>query len=239
MSAISRARRLLDCHFHWYPQEVEEGLNRARGTSVHHSPEWYDLDAQLERMDALGCQVDVISSTGPFTGLFTNIDADQSRALTRLYNETMAEGQRRYPGRVWGTCVLPLPETDAALAAVDYAVEAVGRVGGDLPGRIGDTGTLDHPRPEPASDGSEGVSVSAYRLVRSGLMERHPDLKVIVSHTGGALPYQAGRMDKNSGAAGLPKPPTEYLRRMYTDTVSPHTAGVRFAIEFYGPDRVM
>src|SRR5690606_25668500 len=68
MSAISRARRLLDCHFHWYPQEVEEGLNRARGTSVHHSPEWYDLDAQLERMDALGCQVDVISSTGPFTG---------------------------------------------------------------------------------------------------------------------------------------------------------------------------
>src|SRR5690606_13226147 len=162
MSAISRARRLLDCHFHWYPQEVEEGLNRARGTSVHHSPEWYDLDAQLERMDALGCQVDVISSTGPFTGLFTNIDADQSRALTRLYNETMAEGQRRYPGRVWGTCVLPLLETDAALAELDYAVESLGLVGVNLPGRIGATDNLDHPRLEPLYDRIEALGVPIF-----------------------------------------------------------------------------
>jgi aminocarboxymuconate-semialdehyde decarboxylase len=83
------------------------------------------------------------------------------------------------------------------------------------------------------------VSVSAYRLVLSGLMERHPTLRVVMSHTGGALPYQAGRMDKNSGAAGLPHPPSDYLHRMYTDTVSPHTAGVRFAVEFYGSDQVM
>lgn len=83
------------------------------------------------------------------------------------------------------------------------------------------------------------VSVAAYRLVLSGIMERHPDLKVVVSHTGGALPYQAGRMDKNSKAAELPKPPSTYLRRMYTDTVSPHAIGVRFAVEYYGIDHVM
>ena len=83
------------------------------------------------------------------------------------------------------------------------------------------------------------VSVSAYRMVLSGIMERHPNLKIFMSHTGGALPYQAGRMDKNSKAAKLPKPPSEYLRRMYTDTVSPHAMGVKFAIEFYGVDHVM
>ena len=83
------------------------------------------------------------------------------------------------------------------------------------------------------------VSVSAYRLVLSGIMERHPNLKVFMSHTGGALPYQAGRMDKNSKAAKLPKPPSTYLRRMYTDTVSPHSMGVKFAIDFYGVDHVM
>jgi aminocarboxymuconate-semialdehyde decarboxylase len=83
------------------------------------------------------------------------------------------------------------------------------------------------------------VSVSAYRLVLSGIMERHPGLKVIVTHTGGSLPYQAGRMDKNSGAAKLPQPPSAYLKRMYTDTVSPHTPGVAFAVEFYGADRVI
>jgi len=83
------------------------------------------------------------------------------------------------------------------------------------------------------------VSVAAYRLVLSGIMERHPNLKIFMSHTGGALPYQAGRMDKNSGAAKLPRMPSEYLRRMYTDTVSPHTAGIKFAIDFYGVDHVM
>ena len=77
------------------------------------------------------------------------------------------------------------------------------------------------------------------RLVLSGIMERHPKLKLIMSHTGGALPYQAGRMDKNCKKAGLPKLPSVYLKRMYTDTVSPHMLGIKFAIDFYGIDHVM
>lgn len=83
------------------------------------------------------------------------------------------------------------------------------------------------------------VSIASYRLVLSGIMERHPNLKVYVSHTGGALPYQAGRMDKNSKAAKLPKDPSVYLRRMFTDTVQPHALGLKFAIDFYGIDHVM
>ena len=83
------------------------------------------------------------------------------------------------------------------------------------------------------------VSVAAMRLVFSGIMERHPDLKVVMSHTGGALPYQSGRMDKNGKKAKLPKDPSVYMKRMYTDTVSPHTAGMKFAIEYYGVDHVM
>ena len=83
------------------------------------------------------------------------------------------------------------------------------------------------------------VSVAAMRLVFSGLMERHPTLKVVMSHTGGALPYQSGRMDKNGKGARLPHPPSTYIRRMYTDTVSPHSAGIKFAVEYYGIDHVM
>jgi aminocarboxymuconate-semialdehyde decarboxylase len=83
------------------------------------------------------------------------------------------------------------------------------------------------------------VSVAALRLVLSGVMERHPGLTVVMSHTGGALPYQSGRMDKNGKKANLPKPPSTYLKRMYSDTVSPHMEGIRFAIEYYGIDHVM
>jgi aminocarboxymuconate-semialdehyde decarboxylase len=83
------------------------------------------------------------------------------------------------------------------------------------------------------------VSVAASRLIFSGLMQRHPNLKVVMSHTGGALPYQSGRMDKNGNAAGLPQPPSTYIKRMFTDTVSPHSPGIRFAIEYFGIDNVM
>jgi aminocarboxymuconate-semialdehyde decarboxylase len=83
------------------------------------------------------------------------------------------------------------------------------------------------------------VSVAAMRLILSGMMERHPKLKIVMSHTGGSLPYQAGRMDKNSKAAKLPRPVTSYMKRMFTDTVSPHSAGIKFAIDYYGIDNVM
>ena len=83
------------------------------------------------------------------------------------------------------------------------------------------------------------VSVAAMRLVFSGVMERHPNLKLVMSHTGGALPYQSGRMDKNGKAAKLPQPPSTYIKRMFTDTVSPHSAGIKFAVEYYGVDHVM
>jgi aminocarboxymuconate-semialdehyde decarboxylase len=83
------------------------------------------------------------------------------------------------------------------------------------------------------------VSAAASRLILSGIMERHPRLKIVMSHTGGALPYQSGRMDKNSEKAKLPRPASDYLKRMYTDTVSPHAAGMKFAIEYYGIDHVM
>jgi aminocarboxymuconate-semialdehyde decarboxylase len=83
------------------------------------------------------------------------------------------------------------------------------------------------------------VSVTASRIMFSGLMERHPALKVVMSHTGGALPYQSGRMDKNGKAAKLPHQPSYYISRMYTDTVSPHSMGMKFAMDYYGMDRVM
>ena len=83
------------------------------------------------------------------------------------------------------------------------------------------------------------VSSAAMRLVLSHTLDRHPNLRLVMSHTGGMLPYQAGRMDKNTKAANLPKPASHYIRNMYTDTVTPHSAGMRFAINFYGIDRVM
>src|SRR6266568_1040376 len=51
--------------------------------------------------------------------------------------------------------------------------------------------------------------------------------------------HKLGLMGKNGKNARLPRPPSTYIRHMYTDTVSPHSMGIKFAIEYYDIDRVM
>lgn len=82
-------------------------------------------------------------------------------------------------------------------------------------------------------------SITVLRLIFSGIMERHGDLRVIHTHAGGLLPYQAGRIDKNTRVAGLPERPSTYLKRIYVDTVAPQALTVRTAVEFYGADHVL
>lgn len=82
-------------------------------------------------------------------------------------------------------------------------------------------------------------SVTVLRLVFSGIMERHPDLKIVQSHAGGLNPYQAGRIDKNARIKELPSAPSTYLKKIYVDTVAPQPLTIRTAVEFYGTDNVL
>lgn len=83
------------------------------------------------------------------------------------------------------------------------------------------------------------TSVTVLRLIFSGILERHPELKVVQTHGGGLLPYQAGRIDKNTRVAGLGALPSEYLKRIYVDTVCPQELTVETSVKFYGEGHVM
>jgi aminocarboxymuconate-semialdehyde decarboxylase len=83
------------------------------------------------------------------------------------------------------------------------------------------------------------TSVTVLRLVFSGILERHPDLKVVQTHGGGLLPYQAGRFDKNTRVPGLSARPSDYLKRLYVDTVCPAELTVETSVRFYGDQHVM
>jgi aminocarboxymuconate-semialdehyde decarboxylase len=83
------------------------------------------------------------------------------------------------------------------------------------------------------------TSVTVLRLIFSGILERHPGLKVVHTHGGGLLPYQAGRIDKNTRVPVLSVRPSEYLKRMYVDTVCPQELTVETAVKFYGERHVM
>ena len=60
-----------------------------------------------------------------------------------------------------------------------------------------------------------------------------------MSHTGGALPFRPAGWTRAVEAVKLPKDPSAYLKTFYTDTVTPHALGVKWAIEFFGIDHIM
>jgi aminocarboxymuconate-semialdehyde decarboxylase len=87
-------------------------------------------------------------------------------------------------------------------------------------------------------------TIAMARIIASGLLDRHPKLKLVCPHLGGTLPYICGRMDHQlhvlkRGPQNLQRKPSEYLRSIYMDIVSPLTEAMRFAIDFSDPNRLL
>ncbi len=284
--------RVIDSHYHWYPRAHFEKLAaladypRAvrdgdgyryyfnNGRSYIPIPAvWFDLDAGLADSDAAGHDVTAVGTSGVLSGMLDQAPLATAVELAADYNERLAQAQRAYPGRFFGTAALPLTDTREAVALLDHAVTELGLIGVNLPPVTTGAESVDAARLEPFYDRVEelGVplivhptdlvldevlagydtgiqrslgrlvdsSVTVLRLIFSGIMERHPGLKVMHTHGGGVLPYQAGRIDKNARIKGLPELPSTYLRRTYVDTVCPQELTVKTAVEFYGADHVM
>jgi len=88
------------------------------------------------------------------------------------------------------------------------------------------------------------TSLAVARMVLDGFIDRYPNLKLIAGHGGGTIPYLAGRMDfcweKHPAAREkIQQPPSEYLRRVYCDSVLFRQDALEMAINVFGPDNVM
>jgi aminocarboxymuconate-semialdehyde decarboxylase len=88
------------------------------------------------------------------------------------------------------------------------------------------------------------ATLATAHLIFSGVMERHPALKIVVVHGGGYLPAYAGRIDhawraREDVREGLPHPPGDYLRRFFFDTMVFDPEQLRYLIDRYGADHVL
>ena len=88
------------------------------------------------------------------------------------------------------------------------------------------------------------TTLALHHLIFDGVLERHPNLKILAVHGGGYLPAYSGRIDHAWGArsdshAGLPQPPTAYLKKIYVDTVvfTPHQLAA--LVSLLGADHVI
>lgn len=88
------------------------------------------------------------------------------------------------------------------------------------------------------------TTIAMLRLILSGVMEQHPNLKVVCPHVGGTLPYLMGRIDYQAavmkrGGDKMRHAPSEYLKRVWFDTVTQIPSAIRFAADFVGVDKLM
>lgn len=69
------------------------------------------------------------------------------------------------------------------------------------------------------------TTLSVAKMVLSGLFEKKPNLTLILPHLGGTLPFLFERIDSGFRSYSefqvhITKPPTQYLKKFYYDTVS-------------------
>jgi aminocarboxymuconate-semialdehyde decarboxylase len=88
------------------------------------------------------------------------------------------------------------------------------------------------------------TTLAAAKLVFSGVAERFQHIRWVLSHLGGAIPYLAERLDRGYHAfrecrAHVDKPPSEYLKTWYYDTVNFDARALALAIEFAGPRQIL
>ena len=88
------------------------------------------------------------------------------------------------------------------------------------------------------------TTLAAAKLVFSGTVRRFPRITWVLAHLGGAIPYLAERLDRGFHAfaecrAEIDRPPSEYLRTFYYDTVNFDPQALRLAVAFAGADHVL
>lgn len=82
-------------------------------------------------------------------------------------------------------------------------------------------------------------TIAVYGLVNSNVLKDFPDLKIVVSHGGGAIPFQLGRFQ--SGSMRRPEGDRfiDGMNKLYFDTVLYTKEAIELLLKVVGPDRAL
>jgi predicted TIM-barrel fold metal-dependent hydrolase len=198
-------------------------------------------------MDRHGIATAITSISEP--GIYFG-DKTFRRDLARRCNEFSAQLIREYPQRFGAFAILPLPDIDAALRELEYAMDTLKLDGvvllSSVDGRYPGDALFDelftelnrrsavvflHPT-VPAINSELRLDLPAFliefvfdttravtNLIYSDTLERCPDIRFIVAHAGGTVPFLAYRISMGQiMLTGAPQGALTYLKRLYYDT---------------------
>ena len=192
--------------------------------------------------------------------------------MARRVNDYTAELGAMAPQRFGNFVTLPLPDISAALSELHYGLDTLKADGVVLLSNYGDLFLGDqmfeplweelnhrkaiifiHPTrtslpeldgiPAPFVDFPFATTRTAVDMVLKGVLDRHPNMRIILSHAGGFLPFAAHRfatcaetMPAYSDADSL----TAAFRRFYFDTALSSSAPAILALKaFADPSRIL
>ncbi|CAL9387063.1 amidohydrolase family protein [Streptomyces sp. Tu 3180] len=236
------------------------------------APRMTDPAVRLAAMDAQGVDVQLVSPSPSHYHYWAG--EETAEKVYRLANEATAAHCSAAPGRLRGLGLVPLQHPALAVDALDHALargllgveissHAPGRELSDPAyepfwARAEETGallflhpfgcTLDERLDRWYLSNTVGQptenAVALSHLIFSGVLDRHPGLKLIAAHGGGYLPTHIGRSDhawsaRSDAGAGCAHPPSSYLKRLYFDSLvhDPHV--LRELVRVAGPGRVL
>ncbi|MFJ9634020.1 amidohydrolase family protein [Streptomyces sp. NPDC101175] len=234
-------------------------------------PRLTDVAVRLAAMDAQGVDIQLISPSPSHYHYWAA--PQLAERVYRLANEGTAAHCAKAPERLHGLGLVPLQYPTLAVAALDHALDQGLRgveISSHAPGhelsdpayepfwsRAEETGallflhpfgcTLDERLDQRYLSNTVGQptenAVALSHLIFSGVLDRHPGLRLIAAHGGGYLPTHIGRSDHawrtRPDAQGCSREPSSYLRQLYFDSLVHDPYVLRELIRAAGPDRVL
>jgi 6-methylsalicylate decarboxylase len=212
----------IDTHHHAIPSFYRELLRKAKIDEAggRELPEW-SPEGSLRTMGELNVATAILSVSTPGTSFLPG--AKDAAALARDINDYLAELAGAQPDRFGFFATVPMPHHTESIDEVTRSLDELGADGVVLLANsagtyLGQDGQHDlfaaldarsavvfiHPAdlPGPAVDGVAPFATdflldttrAAYLLVRNGIRHRYPNIKFILSHAGGFVPYASHRM---------------------------------------------
>jgi 6-methylsalicylate decarboxylase len=212
----------IDTHHHLIPPDYRKvlqqaGLERAGGRQL---PDW-SPDASLQAMAELDVGTAILSVSTPGTAFLPS--PSDAAALARDLNDYTAGLAAAHPDRFGFFATVPLPNIDDSIAEIARSLDELGADGvvllannaGTYLGQDGQDALFAalndrsavvfiHPAelPAPAVPGVPPFAAdflldttrAAYLLVRNGIRRRYPNIRFVLSHAGGFVPYASYRM---------------------------------------------
>lgn len=230
------------------------------------------IDRIMEEQTAAGVDRIVLTPWSSLLGY--ELPLEDGLCINQIQNDALAALVAADPDRIAALGTVPLQNSDAAVAELERAmslglrgVQIATNVNGTYLGddrfapfwaAAADLGAVVEIHPVRGVGGSAKGSyylwnawanpaetaLTASHMILAGVLENNPDLKVVLFHGGGHLPYQIGRLDRAYAMrpetrARISQPPSAYLKRCYFDTITHSAPALRFLIDLVGADRVM